>query len=384
MSRYILHTTGSGRSGVSKNNSQNMGFDVSGNSRNNLYINPNSVHNNTLVKPFANVSDKPKGNFKISVPHEKIITKLNETLGIYDGNISNQVKRYTEHYNRFKLPNVDEAFNRGFAHVFFVRPDCNIISHGNSNSNYGLQGQISADPDFRYLYDTQRVLLSELTGDIDSGSDFMLSLSNHAASFACNDEGIETDSYGQNFIGYKVSYGKHDVSFKTAGEFTVDFDDDKELNIYKLNRLWVHYIANVYRGIFTPRTVHIRRKILDYAGACYYIVTAEDGETIIFWTKLYGVFPKTIPSTQFGWSKGTTLTADSTRMSVTYAYSFKEDCNPLALAEFNKNAHVTGGASYIPTYDPSLGHAGRTWVGTPFIEYNDAISGSRYKLRFKP
>lgn len=372
MSRYVIHPNGQRSSTKS---SATMGF------------NPDMITTPAKIiskKPIANIKELPKGNYYVNVPSSSIMDKLNKTVGIYDDSISNQVYRYTTQYNRFKLPNVDEAFNRGYAHVFFVKPDCNIINGGGGNMyNYSLATGVANDPDFLYMYKTEKPLLTELTTSAGQSHDFMLSLSNHVASFSLNDEGIATDSYGQNLIGYKIQYGKHDAEFKTAGEFTVDINDDKELNLYKLNRLWVQYIAKVYRGTLSPKPDYIRNKILDYASACYYIITAEDGETIIFWSKFFGVFPKTIPSGQYAWSNGSVLNADSIKMQITYAYSFKEDCNPDSLSDFNKNAHATSNCFYVPTFDSSLGHSGKTWVGCPYIEYDNSGSGSCYKLRFK-
>ena len=124
-------------------------------------------------------------------------------------------------------------------------------------------------------------------------------------------------------------------------------------------------------------------KILDYAGAVYYILTAEDGETILFWSKYYGVFPTNIPSGQYSWAAGNVIS--NPQLDITYQFSFKEDFNPYSIIEFNANANVGSNPKYIPVYDAKLGHAGETWVGTPFIELvknNNADCPYVYKLRF--
>ena len=36
-----------------------------------------------------------------------------------------------EKYNRFKLAMPDDILTKGFAHVFFTRPDCNILTESN-------------------------------------------------------------------------------------------------------------------------------------------------------------------------------------------------------------------------------------------------------------
>ena len=150
--------------------------------------------------------------------------------------------------------------------------------------------------------------------------------------------------------------------------------------------MWVHYISGTFRGRFKAKQQTIDDHIMDYAGAVYYILTAEDGETILFWSKYYGVFPSTIPSTQYSWSHGTLLSNPT--MDVTFKFSFKEDFNVDALVEFNKNAHVSdvikkGSLPYINTYNKTLGNVGNTWTGAPFIEtyYEDGLTF--FKLRFR-
>ena len=122
---------------------------------------------------------------------------------------------------------------------------------------------------------------------------------------------------------------------------------------------------------------------MDYAGACYYIVTAEDNESILFWTKYYGIFPTNLPSDQFSWAKGNVI-GNANDISVTYAYSFKVDYDPTILTEFNKNARVynISNLKYAPVYDKDLGHVGQTWVGTPFIDCVTNGSKPNYKLRY--
>ena len=126
-------------------------------------------------------------------------------------------------------------------------------------------------------------------------------------------------------------------------------------------------------------------KTLDYPCSVYYIITAEDGETILFWSKYYGVFPTNVPSSSYSWTKGNTLA--SPEVSITYQYSFKEDFNPVSLVEFNLNSRIDSlsNPKYEPVYNEHLGSSGYTWVGRPFIETvtdNDSGKDYYFKLRF--
>lgn len=314
----------------------------------------------------------------------QIVNKMNQTLFIQNSNetVNSTFKKSTKYYNRFKMPTPNSALQKSFPHVFFVRPSCNILSGTNGSK---LRSGLKANETFYYTWRNSPNAVKELVQNNGSGHDFMLSLSNAAASFSLSDEGITSDTYGKTYTGYKISYGKNNVESKTAGEFTITYNDDRNLNIYQTHRLWVEYINGVYRGEISPNNSSIINKILDYTAACYYILTAEDGETIIFWSKYYGVYPTNIPSGQFSWGAGNIVS--NPQLDISYNYSFKEDYNPYSILEFNYNSRVekSGGATYVPTYDPKLNHVGPTWVGVPFIELEkDSSTGTyQYKLRFR-
>ena len=288
----------------------------------------------------------------------------------------------TRYYNRYKIPNPNLPLQHGHAHVFFVRPDCNLLTASGK-----LINEIEYNELFQYAYRHSPMMLSELVQAASKNvkNQFMMSLSNYISSFSLSDEYINTDTYGRTYTGYKISFGKHDIESKTASTFDVVFNDDRYLHIYQIIRLWVEYINGVYRGEFSPTNEYIFNKILDYVGSCYYFITAEDGETIIFWTKYYGVFPSTIPSSQYSWGEGNNI--QSPQLSVTFNYSFKEDFNPYSIYEFNYNAKIeeVTNIKTVPVYDYKLGHASYKYGLTPFIEVvQDDTNDINYvyKLRY--
>ena len=328
---------------------------------------------------------------------------LIHTLGLWETTPLTYLRLSASRYNRFKLPTPDSVLQKSFAHVFFVRPRCNIKMSASQNK----MDEISKDnspyannPNFMYAASNSPQIIQELSYDCtNQSSDFSFILSNAAVSFSLNDEYINTDTYGTGYTGYKVSYGKHGVESRTAGEFNVTFQDDRNMDVYHLIKLWAAYIDGCYTGTFRPKSSTILNHELDYTGAVYYILTAEDGETILFWSKYYGVYPSTIPSNQYSWSAGTLLSHIS--LDVKFNYSWKEDYDIAAIAEFNYNSRLENAikssagvntVDMVPTYNEALGTAGRTWVGPPFIETiyeNGGEPGSygngnmKFKLRFR-
>lgn len=313
----------------------------------------------------------------------QIIDKLNVSVGLPSSEIDTHAKilqHNTSYYNRFKLPNYNEELQRGFGHVFFVAPSCNILSSASGT----LADSVSSNSVFLYAQQAAPQLLQELSNINNRATDFSLLLSNQVLNFSPSDEVIDTDTYGKTYTGYKIVYGKTNIDSKTAGSLQFKFQDDRNLRIYQLHKLWVEYINGCYRGTIEPTTADIFNKVLDYTGAVYYILTAEDNESIIYWCKYYGIFPSTAPTSQLSWSANSRI--EKPEVDVTYQYSFKDDYNPDIITEFNYNARVDSGSmTYIPTYDKKLGHAGTTYVGSPFIviEKNPSIGSYEYKLRFK-
>lgn len=298
-------------------------------------------------------------------------------------------KKYVQNYNKYKVANPNDALSRSFAHVFFVRPDCNVLTRS-GGGGYELPSQLQKKSMWYYAYKHSPELLHELCQDSGFDNDFMFLLSNSAKSFQISDEYIKTDEYGKGLTGYKIPYGMHDVESKTSDTFSITYEDDRDLHIYQLHKLWIDYISGVYRGKYYPRddylTLKTYEKTIDYSSACYYILTAEDGETIIFWSKYYGVFPTNASSNTFSWSKGTLLSTPD--LDITYKYAWKEDFDPLTLVEFNGHSSFPSGGRYTYTnsYQSSILGTGNTWGGSPFIETFNGNGEIPYtfKLRFRP
>ena len=395
MARYVLYGSNDGNRASSIKSTASNAFNIT--TQKNAYTNVNNT-----TKPLKESDDIDKVSAKSTHGNvymdynldgkesiSTIRTKLSHSLNIFEmPDIQTTFARYNNYYNRFKLPTVNDAFQKGFAHVFFTRPDCNLLERGSISK---LNQSFADDPKINYIWKNDMNLIKQLCHENGQNHDFMLSLSNKAASFSLSNEYINTDTYGKSFKGWQIAYGRNNVESKTAGDFSITFNDDRNLHVYLIHKLWVDYISDVYQGKKSPKIENIKDKTLDYASSCYYLITAEDGETIIFWSKYYGIFPTEIPSSQFAWAQGNII--EKPQLDIKYQFSFKEDMNPEAIAEFNINSRVkenrdNNSLVYVPTYDPKLGHVGTTWVGAPYIEtvtdYSDPQCPYTFKLRFRP
>lgn len=282
-------------------------------------------------------------------------------------------------FNRFRTVFPDLQLSKSFSYVFFTRPDLNIYS-AKGNGVYELNSNFTDDPVYYYLDKNNKKLLMSLTKDFTADHDFLPFLSNSAESFELSDEFLKTVEHGETFTGYKIQYGRHNIESNSAGTFSVAYTDDAEFSIYKLHKAWIDYIAKVYRGVVSPRDEYIPKKILDYACSAYYFICGPDGETILFWSKYFGVFPTNTPASSSSWSKGSMVKIP--QFNINYSYAFKEDFSPLSLAEFNMNSSTS--YTYRKTYEPQLLSTGKTMSGAPFVEtVKNSLGEYEYKLRFR-
>lgn len=327
-----------------------------------------------------------KENDRYKTTFNKDMPAVRKSLNIDIRGRQTLYKKYSNSYNKYKLEHGDDALSRSFAHVFFVRPDCNILQKSGSHS-VQLLPEVSNLSEFYYASKHCPEMLKQLSqqhGGCDH--EFMLYPSNKVRSFQIADEYIVSDTYGQGLTGYKIPYGKDNVESRTAGKFSINYIDDRDLHIYNLHKLWIDYISYVYRGKLKPMSQYNINKVLDYATCVYYILCAEDGETIIFWSKYWGVFPLEAPSSSFSYTAENPGGIRTPELAIEYQYAWKEDFNPLALVEFNEHS-FSGSRQYVNNYQASKLGTGYTWAGTPFIETFSGKSTEvpyTFKLRFRP
>lgn len=315
----------------------------------------------------------------------KIYKNTNSEIRSVESNISANMSRY----NRFKIANPDDILSRGFMHIFFTRPDCNFYSDATGNLNTFTK----ADPFVKFIKLKNSGLIDQLVLENGSKHQFMMLLSNKIKGFSLTDDGMNSDNYGKSRSGFSIAYGRR-RDMEVGQTLDITFRDTRDFDIINLHKLWMDYIINVFKGKWTPKDKYIRDKVLDYAVSLYVVVTAEDFETVLFWSKYYGIFPVSIPYSSIAWTgDGSPVTPQD--LTITYRYSWKEDLNPVTWAELNSNAfkgNVPKTASYVPTYRSTRATVNDTWVGAPFIEtvkYSsgdaDLTNGAKItpKLRFR-
>lgn len=297
------------------------------------------------------------------------LKELRASLGIHvhgNNDIARSVKFYM--YNRFKVPDTNLAHNKTFTHVFFTRPDLNLLTNGNTANSQTLNHTDTAmlwrrNPEiFKLLTDYTRC------GD---SNNFNMLLSNQIASISLSDETLSTTRAGKSWSDHEMSYAEQ-YTGRGAGEITLSFNETSEYSIINLIKLWMTYIDNVSRGAWSPLynlspENHVFSRALDYAASIYVFKCGPDGEDVLYWTKYYGVYPISSGASALGWDLGTPI-GDVPKLNITFAYSYKRDMSPISLLEFNHVANVDDDVVWVPGYHRHLSHTARPFVGAPYIE----------------
>ena len=341
--------------------------------------------------------------YKKAASLEKKLIAARANLGIPvhgNNNIARAQKYYM--YNRFKTPDLNLAFNKMTTHIFFTRPDLNLLTYAGHGGVSTINDQARGHTDTEMLWLLNPSLFKLLTnsGRCGDSDNFNLLLSQQVSSFDIKDETIATDDVGKSWNEHNIAYGSG-FTGKQAGEFTCSFVETQDLSVINLIRLWLIYIDNVSNGAWSPsynlygtginknnsRGSHVYMKALDYACSAYVFKCGPDGEDVLYWTKYYGVFPTNTGVNSLSWEAGTP-TGESPKPSITFRYSFKKDMSPISLIEFNANSGLTGGIKNEGmteivsenSFNPNLAMSDRPYVGAPYIEFSIGDKNGKYGL----
>jgi len=327
---------------------------------------------------------------------EDSLMEARASLGIPvhgSNNIAKAMKYYM--YNRFKVPDTNLAHNKSVTYVFFTRPDLNILTKEEGKNTYVATNQVINHSESSLIWKRNPELFKLLTDyrRCDDENNFNMLLSNQVQSFDIKDEEISTVKDGSSWNEYEMVYGDA-YTGRAAGTFSCDFVETSDYSIINLIKLWITYIDNVARGAWSPSyklkdladnkpnlgMSHVFTKTLDYASSAYVFKCGPDGETVLYWSKYYGVFPTNTGASALRWDISTPI-GDVPRLNITFNYSFKKDLSPISLLEFNHIANITDkDVISEDSFNPKYGHSSRPYVGAPFIQMklnqNPTVSGN--------
>lgn len=244
------------------------------------------------------------------------------------------------YYDVSRLPDYDGVPMPYIGHIIFTRPSFNVDVDGN-NRGPSLDDQArknlialqSNSITSSWVNDPYGRKILKMLSD-GSPTCYLPVFTNRAMSYQVQDVSLKTIEIGRTFYGHFIKYGKHSEEHKIGGSITIDFRNDYYHSILKAIMIWCSYIAIVSKtGAVAPSMKYQKNGILDYAGSIYYIVTRADSTSIVYWEKLTGVFPKTVPLAIFSYNDHM-WTED--KLSIEFDYAIRSDpCDPNVLFDLN-------------------------------------------------
>lgn len=287
--------------------------------------------------------------------------------------------KYTSKFNRFGILDPYNALGKTREYIFFTKPDLQLLDNAG-----GLHSQLKDMPFFIESYNRWYNIFEELQIS-KSKSPYIHILSNRVTSSldlpAITSGEVEN---GANIYGDTINYRWSSGSSSSNHEFSLEFSDSKYLEVYMLFRIWDEYVNKKARGAIEPPETYILNKILHDQISIFKIIVDEDGESIIHYSKLYGVYPTNVPRDVFGNLNDN----GGLSLNIGFKAAFVDDMDPLIIDDFNHlyNGYASScgcGDSDIPLYDFDNSCVNNEWVNLPRIERKASTLGPGFKYKLK-
>ena len=292
----------------------------------------------------------------------------------YDGIINrnsidtNGKMQFYDRFSRFGFLDPYTTLTGAKEYLFFTKPDLNLFSRyeitTQSKGNYSetktqekkdnLKGKVrgattkqnfvtstsNLNPDlanypfFIDLKEKYPKIGEQLQYSLNPSEPFMKVLSNSVKNtLDLPDISTRQVETAQTVYGTAIQYEADDFSTDEGFSFDLEFEDTKNIEVYMLFKTWHEYLRKKSFGLVEPiRDIYRSQKIIHDQIAIFKFIVAEDGETIVHYSKLYGCRPQGVPRSTFS-----DLSASlPIRFNVNWRAEFVEDMEPLILADFNK------------------------------------------------
>ena len=233
---------------------------------------------------------------------------------------------------RFGVYNPYGAISNAREFLFFTKPDLNIYTDSDKQNpktqNEGLSSYFWQD-----IYENKdRIIRCLQYSYKDKIDPFNHLLQNTVVSNlevpSLNAPSVETST---NSYGVSLTYRGSSEESDDGPEFSLEFKDDRYLNVYSFFRAYEDYETLKKHGTIAPQKKYIMNRVIHDQFSIYKFIVDEDMETILYWGKYYGVYPTSLPRDAFNSSNF----QDGLSFSINFKAAFYEDMRPEILYDFN-------------------------------------------------
>lgn len=255
---------------------------------------------------------------------------------------------------RFGFLNAYQSLTACREYLFFVKPDLNIFNNSSTNARNtsdgrstsktqtgnvplaGLNDALQMYPYWSDLYERYPDVLKCLQSSypVDGTPDPFNHLLENTVQSNLDVPGISTRSdveTPQNVYGVGYTYRGSSEASDDTFDFSLEFKDTKYLPVYHFFKAYELYETLKHHGVIGPRSEYILNKVLHDQYAIYKFLVDEDGETIVYYAKYYGVKSRNLPRdvfNQVNFDNGVSYSID-------FNAAFVEDMDPQILTDFN-------------------------------------------------
>lgn len=289
---------------------------------------------------------------------------------------------------RFGLNDPYGAISSAREYLFFTKPDLHILTMNDNGTleNENLNPSLADIPFWVELWNTRKdttIKSLQLSASIDDPFNHLLQnqvISNLDVPGLSSDM-IDTPT---NMYGVGYSYRGSSEASDDNPEFSLEFRDTRFLDTYMYFKTYEEYETLKHHGIISPSKYYTVNKILHDQFSIYKFIVDEDMETILYYGKMYGVTPKSLPRDVFSnpnFDNGLTYSVD-------FKAAFYEDMKPDIIADFNNlSIDLYNSQPYqVTPYNRTFGHADTRPAKAAYIVQtpsNISPWGYVYKLKWR-
>lgn len=342
------------------------------------------INNNKYDATFTTASannTNAKRNLSINVLNRSTRPQIDESstgllkyikangLGLGAARVT-QTEKY-EKFARYERLDPHNWLGATREYIFFTAPDLQVYNNNLENRSRLFKEAFKRYPD----------VVSSLT--FTEGRPFVNLLSNYKRSNVDLPDINASNDYetSKNILGSSIFYRGTSYESDENAEFSVEFEDTKYLEVYMWFRLYDEYERMKHYGLITNiNDKYVTGKILHDQMSMFKFIVGSDGESIIHYSKYYGVYPKNVPRSTFS-----DLPMDGNlKFTINFKASFVEDMDSNIIDDFNEiveriprgNAELGG---YMAEYNGWSGE----YMQRPYIEYPGTTSTSTANVNTK-
>ena len=184
-----------------------------------------------------------------------------------------------------------------------------------------------------------------------------------------------------NDYGVGYSYRGSSEASDDNPDFSLEFKDNRILDVYLFFKAYELYETMKHHGSVAPDQYYIENRIIHDQFSIYKFIVGEDMETMVYWGKMYGVTPKSLPRDAFSnanFDNGLSYNVD-------FQAAFYEDMIPDILADFNTLSHDAYFACpyQVDIVNGTLGGIDGRAVRAAYIYEGTDMGKKAYKLRWR-